>query len=251
MFGNRTIWFKLLSEIFSIVLTLAILHYASESFGFKKSELFKDQASVFIFLLVGEISLILPLSVASRWLNHYLNLVNQQFYQTLIGLKINYTEYIFSQVLIDLLFPIIRIIIIIAISIFLFNLELTLNNLLLFLLIQIMAIFIFYNLAAIAGAIYSLFHRGFSIFHTLQTVFSILGGAYFPTAVFPSSLKSFSSMLPQTQILQMSRNLFSNGLIATESWFILMFWMILTGAISWFLGTKIQGLLKKRAKYFV
>jgi hypothetical protein len=250
MFGQRTILFKLIFEIFSVFLTLSLIYYASESFSFKSSPEVASSFSLFTFLLVGEISLILPMTSAERWLGNLANLRNQQFYQTLLGLRIPPFRFILSQVLMDLIFPIFRIFLILVGGLMITHMKLTWLHLFYFLILQIFSIIIFLLMAMIASFIYLKFNRGVGFFYTLQTVSTLIGGAYFPTSILPIGLRSFSNFLPQTKILSLGRSIFTSTPMSNMGHLILFCWLVILLMIVVFFGSFIVKDLKKTARYF-
>lgn len=250
MFGQRSVMAKLIFEIFSVFLTLVIIYYASEAFNFKSDPEVKTSLTLFTFLLVGEVSLIMPLSSAERWLSNLSNLRNQQFYQTLLGLRISPFRFILSQVLIDLIFPLFRIMFILLGGYFLNRMQLTMTNVSLFLIIQFYSIIIFLLMAQVASFIYLKYGRGFGFFYTFQTVSTIIGGAYFPISIFPAGLKNFSSYLPQTQILEVSRSIFSARPILGEAYLVLLSWGVFLSVLVVLTNKLIVKDLKRTARYF-
>lgn len=250
MFRQRSILFKLIFEIFSVALTLVLIFYASESFSFKSTPELQDTIPMFIFLLIGEVALILPMSLAERWLGNLANLRNQQFYQTLLGLRLSPFRYIFSQLLTDLLFPFLRVFFVLVGGYFLTHFSLSLISMVYFLLLQLTSIVIFLCMAMIASLFYLKFNRGFSFFYTFQTLSTIIGGAYFPTSVFPNGLRNFSMYLPQTQILSASRRIFSALPIPMNTHVILITWLIILSFLVVLLRTYIVKDLKINARFF-
>lgn len=250
MFSQRSIIAKLIFEIFSVFLTLVIIYYASESFSFKSAPEVKTSLTLFTFLLVGEVSLIMPLSSAERWLSHFSNLRNQQFYQTLLGLRISPLRFVLSHVLMDLIFPFFRILFILLGGYFLSQLQLTMVSVSFFLAMQFYAIIIFLLMAATASFIYLKYNRGFGFFYTFQTVSTIVGGAYFPISIFPAGLKNFSTYLPQTQILEVSRSIFSARPILSEAYLVLAGWGVFLSVLVLFTNQLIVKDLKRTARYF-
>ena len=203
----------------------------------------RNSVTVFTFLLIGEVALVLPMSLAERWINIFISLKNQQFYQTLIGIGISPYRYIFSQVMIDLLFPFIRIIfILIGASVYV---PFSLNpiSFLYFFSLEVVAMAIFLLMAMIATFCYLKFY-------TFQTVSSIIGGAYFPTSVFPDAIKSLSSCLPQTQVLTIARQIFNSVSVGYMGPLIIGGWVLFLMGIVVLLNTYLMGNLKKNARYF-
>jgi hypothetical protein len=232
-------------EVFSVILTLVIIYYAGLSFTFTTHSM-----SVFSFLLVGEISLIIPMTAAERWLGNFSNLRNQQFYQTLLGLRLSPNRFIFSQVVIDLAFPAVRILLIIVGGYFLTHMNLSVVILLNFLLLQFVSLLVFLLMAIIASGIYLKFNRGISFFYTFHTISAIVGGAYFPTTIFPKILQNISFILPQTQILKAARLIFTEAIFPIESFFVMAAWLLGLAVIVMFLNTYLTDHLKRIARFF-
>lgn len=198
---------KLLLELVSVFLTLIIIFYASRSFNFTTGS--DEGVSLFVFLLAGEVSLILPAGVSEKLLNHFTDIVHSQFYQTLLGLKLSPLSFILGKTLSDSLLLLFRILAILFLSSLFLDFKLTPAMLVLFLISQIFASVIFLLMGLIAVQFYRVFKRGLVFFYSFQSIAAILGGVFFPVSVFPSSLKTISWILPQTLILHVSRNIFS------------------------------------------
>lgn len=250
MFRQQSIFLKLLVELFSVFLTLVLIYYASESFSFKSAPAVQSSLSLFIFLLIGEVALIVPMSSAERFLSNFSNIRNQQFYQTLLGLRISPFRYILSLVMSDLFFPLLRVLLILIGGILLSPIHLTFLSVCYFFILQIFSIFIFLLMAILASYFYLKFNRGFSFFYTLQTVSTILGGAYFPTSIFPIGLKNLSAILPQTQILAASRMIFNGAPLPLNAGLILVFWLALFTILAIVFNTYLVKNLKKNARFY-
>lgn len=250
MFKGKSIWIKLSFELIAVFFTLAFIYYASRSFSLNSTGELNTNLSLFTFLFVGEISLILPMSAAERWLSNLVNLKNQHFYQTLLGLKISPFHFIFTQVLTDLVFPLGRIFFMLFGAIIMGQISLSLGHFFYYLLIQICAIATFIFMAVFASMIYLKFNKGLGFFYTFQSLSAILGGAYFPTSIFPLGIKNLSFILPQTQILVISRAIFSSGQVPIETYFMFFFWPIFLVVFLGLFGQFFASYLKKCAQFF-
>lgn len=250
MFKERSFLFKLILEVFSVFLTLTIIYYAGLSFSFTSTPELQNSMSVFTFLLIGEISLVVPMTAAERWLGNFSNLRNQQFYQTLLGLGLSPSRFIFSQVLMDLIFPLLRIVFIFIGAYFLTKINLSVMMFIYFLILQMISLVIFLFMAILASGFYLKFNRGFSFFYTFHTVSAIIGGAYFPTSIFPNFLKNLSIILPQTQILRSARLIFTNNNLPKESYIVLAVWFLVLIVTVIFLNTYLTKHLKRIARFF-
>lgn len=246
IFVSRTIYLKIISEVLSIILTLTLIYYASEAFEMKP----ENNESLFTFLLVGEVSLILGMSLSERWLNIFIDLKNQQFYQTLLGLGLSPDKFAFSRVLVDFIFPVFRVLCILTIGFMINDLHLTMSNIFLFIIVQILSLIIYFSMALITSRVYLKFNRGIGIFYTLQTVSSIIAGSYFPISVFPEGLKNFSLFLPQTQILLISRSLFSAERAGFSPYFTLCIWGLSLILIWYTFNKVIINDLKENSRFF-
>jgi ABC-type polysaccharide/polyol phosphate export permease len=77
-----------------------------------------------------------------------------------------------------------------------------------------------------------------------------VGGAYFPTSIFPKILQNLSFILPQTQILKGARLIFSETNFPKESYLVLAFWLLALTAMVMFLNTYLTNHLKRIARFF-
>jgi ABC-type polysaccharide/polyol phosphate export permease len=221
-----------------MLLTISVIYYASESFTFKDLPASSEKRTLFSFLLVGEISLILPMSFAERFLSIFLEMRNLQFYQTLLGLKISPYYYIFSKTVVELLLPLSRMILIIILCAYFMNFPVGLLKIATYVLLQLFAMIIFGLMALIASIIYLKFNRGIGLFYSLQSFAAIIGGVYFPISIFPAGLKAFSLFLPHTQVLFASRLIFGDHnlpmncllyFLAVPAILLIVFWALKLG----------------------
>ena len=226
LFSAKAVVWKLIFEGVSLLVTLAVIYFASESFSLKVNLGNKEGISLFVFLLVGEIALIVPMNFAERFLTHFLEIKNQQFLLTLVGLRISPKRFVLSRTLPDMFFPISRVFFILIFSYLFLNFHFTLLDFLNFFILEILTTILFGYMALITTMIYSRFNRGIGLFYTLQSFAAILGGAYFPINVFPSYIKNISIFLPQTQILKIARAIFQSQTWALNSVVILITWML-------------------------
>lgn len=250
LFVGNTLLIKLFVESFSIVFTIVVVYYASESFSVKPMLAGSEESSLFVFLVVGEISLLLAMSFSERIFAHFLEIRHLQFYQTLLGLRISPNQFILSTALSDALFPLFRVsFILIFITLFM-DFPLSFFNFLIFCFIQIIAILIFTLMALITTLIYLKLNRGIGFFYTLQSIAAMAGGMYFPTTVFPAHFKNASFFLPQTQILAASRLIFQGKLFELNSLLILLAWLFLLLVIWLVLRRFLIKNLKMNARFF-
>lgn len=250
MINKNSLFFKILLEFTSLSLALSVIYFASEAFDFKINSAEKNPISLFVFLLVGEISLVLPMTFAERYLSHLSDMRNQQFYQTLLGLKISPLRVILSKTIVDSLFPFLRIIFIMLFSVFTLKFNFTVYAFFVFMFLQLLAVLIFLLMALITSLFILRFNRGLGVFYHLQSVAAIFGGAYFPTNVFPSALKNATVFLPQTQVLLCSRLIFSGEKIPLDSLGILMIIVIVLLIIWIILDSALLSSLKAQARFF-
>ncbi|HXH76825.1 MAG TPA: ABC transporter permease [Bacteriovoracaceae bacterium] len=249
IFTRKSLLAKLIFEIISLTLTVAVIFYASESFELKTGLENREKLSLFVFLLVGEIALIFPMSFSERLLAHFLEIRHQQFYFTLVGLKISPTRFVFGKALADSIFPLVRVMVILGICTLFLGLQLSFLNLLIFFGLQILATCLFSIMALITCLCYLKFNRGVGLFHTLQSFAAIIGGVYFPNQIFPSSIKNFSDMLPQTQILHASRLVFSDQSVSSKSYLVILSWILLLAGIWSILNRFIISWQKQHARF--
>jgi ABC-type multidrug transport system permease subunit len=247
IFTQKTVLLKLTFEALSIFFTIAVIYYASESFILKTNI---ENMSLFIFLIVGEIALVLPMSFAERLLAHFLEIRNQQFYQTLIGLKISPNRFVFSKAMVDTIFPLARVIFILVFSTAFLGFHFSLSSFIFFSMLQFFAIILFSLIALITSLIYLKFNRGIGLFYTLQSFAAIVGGVYFPVKIFPSYLKNISILLPQTQILQAARLIFQDQSVPLITYSTLIIWMALLCGVWLALNHYLVNWLKQKARFF-
>lgn len=246
MFKTKHLFIRLFAEFFSIFVTVSLIYYASEALSIKGSE----QHSLFEFLLIGEISLVLGISFSERWLSTFVDLKNQHFYHTLLGVGLSPWRFSFSKTLADMFFPLLRVIIILIVGAILKNISLSFFTIFQFLLLQVFAIIIYFLFALIAALLYLKFNRGFSLFYAIQSVSVIIAGAYFPLDVLPHGVKSLALVLPQTNILLISRAVFSGKGAGFAEWGALVSWGLILFLI-WYTTDKfIIKNLKENSRYF-
>lgn len=247
IFSEKTILAKIVLECISILLTLFVIYFASESFLVRNQE--SHSTSLFTFLLVGEIALLLPAYFSERLVTYFVEIKSNHFYQTLIGLGVSPMRYLLIKALAECLFPLIRIIFILLFSVYYLNFYVDFNSFFQFLILQFFSMIIYMSMALIAIVIYLQINRGINLFYTFQSIATILGGAYFSPEIFPNYLKELSSFLPQTQILYKARLIFGNQSILIEGYAMIAISMFVLLAISYFLyNTQIKW-LKKKALY--
>lgn len=230
--GTRSFAGKILLELVSIFLTLVIIFYASRSFQFNTGT--EEGISLFVFLLAGEVSLILPVGLSEKLLNHFTDIIHSQFYQTLLGLRLSPLVYVLGKSIADAVFLLFRALAILVLSSLFLDFKLTPVMLLLFLVSQFFACVIFLLMGVIAVQFYRVFRRGLVFFYSFQSLAAIVGGVYFPVSIFPSSVKTISWLLPQTLILHVSRRIFAGAFpdllifSAAFGWIALLLFVCLT-----------------------
>lgn len=250
IFSAKTIFWKITFESLTILLTIAVIYYASESFILKSNIENNESLSLFVFLLVGEITLVLPMSFAERLLAHFLEIRNQHFYQTLVGLRISPNKFVLSRATVDAIFPFLRVVIILAFSAVFLGFKLSIFSLVLFFLLQFFATLIFTMMALITTLLYLKFNKGIGFFYTAQSFAAILSGVYFPVSVFPNYVKNISVVLPQTHILQMARLLFQGQIIPLNISVTLLIWLLLLSGIWLVLDRSLISWLKRKTLFY-
>jgi len=101
-----------------------------------------------------------------------------------------------------------------------------------FLPMLILSAFVFGGLGLISGSFIMYFKRGDPVNWIMGAVFDLLSGVYFPVAVFPDILKSFSEKLPTTSVLNMWRAILLNGAKPELSQYLVQFgWAILLACL--------------------
>jgi len=243
MFASRSWLIKIVFELFSVFLTVSIVYYASRSFDLKTEE--ASASSLFVFLMAGEVALIIPMGMAERLLGHFSEIRNSHFLLTLTGLRISPLKYVLSKTVADSFFLIIRVSTILLISKMLLNFPLSLMMIFSFFMSQLLAVSIFIFMGLVAIQFYRKFQKGMGLFYSMQTVAAILGGIYFPISIFPSYLKNISLFIPQTLILKISREIFSEKALSTKEVFGLTVWAFVF-LLLWFIGESMLNFIKKR-----
>lgn len=247
IFKGKSFWAKCLFELLSIALTMSVIYYASESFLLKANE---EKMSLFVFLLVGEVALVVPMSFAERLLSNFLEIRHQHFYHTLIGLRLSPISFIITKAFTDTVFPLMRVLFIIMISVLFLEFRFTALDMAIFFGLQFFAVAIFASMALIASLIYLKSNRGIGFFYTLQSFSAIIGGVYFPVKIFPSYVKNISLFLPQTHILQASRLIFNGQNLEFKMCLIIIAWTIFLLGLWLRLDRFFVSHLKNKARYF-
>lgn len=250
VFGNKSLFVKILFELLSIFFTIALIYYAGQSFAFKNVGNEIEGPSLFAFLIVGEISLVLPMSLSERIISNFLELRNQQFYQTLLGLQISPVKLILSRASVDAIFPLLRIVFILLFCALFLTFHFTFLSVMAFCGIQLIAIGIFIFMGLITNLLYLKFNRGIGLFYSVQSFASIVGGLYFPINFFPAYIKNFAIFLPQTQILKASREIFQLQFLDLIPYFILISWFLLLVVIYLVLNYYLVNKLKRMSALF-
>lgn len=250
IFKNKSLFGKIIFELLSIFFTIALIYYAGQSFAFKGNDNSLGESSLFVFLIVGEISLVMPMSFAERIISYFQEIRSQQFYQTLLGLHISPTQFILSRAMVDVIFPFFRIVTIIVFCALFLNFNITFLSFLAFCGLQFLAICLFIFMALITNLIYLKFNRGIGLFYSAQSFAAILGGLYFPIKIFPGYIKNMSVVLPQTQILKASRQIFHSPIIEVSPYLILLTWLGLFFLLYLSLNKYLVNSLKKKARFF-
>lgn len=208
-------------EFFATTITIVVLYQAGLSYKFNYGE-----GNVFSFLVVGEIALILPLTLAERVIEKFQTIFNQQFFHTLSFVKIDPYKFLLKTSIKEMLFPLLRLSLLLSFSFSLFAINVSIESLFLFFCIQLLSLFLFCFLGLIAIEIFLWSKKGLRFYHTLNTVAALLGGAYFPADNFPIAIKEMAQYLPHSLILSSSRAIFS-GVSSIGIYFLgLGFWIL-------------------------
>jgi hypothetical protein len=218
--------FKVIVEIFLVVVTTTTLFYAGSAYDFKTS-LFQERTNVFHFLVVAELALILPLGFAEKIIFHFQKNYSNHFFQTLSFVKISPYKHILLSSISEMFYPLLRLLSLLTIMRLIFNFQATLIQLVFFSFIQMLSIAMFVLLAFVAIEFFLWFKKGLHFFHTFNSLAVILAGAYFPTKIFPGNLKSFSAFLPQTMQLESVRTIFLNSIFPFDNIIGIFFWIFL------------------------
>lgn len=249
-FKSKRLYFKLLHEFLTISLTLAMLGFASESFVFSdKLNNTNPNDSLLKFLLFGELSLLLPMGLAERYLAHFLEFRNSHFYQTLLGLQIQPLKILIGKTLADSFFIIFRIVVILVAAILFFKIKFSIFSLFFFILSQIFGSSLFLIMAIMASSVHLYMNRGINFFFILQSFAAVVGGAYFPTSVFPKIIQDMTSLLPQTQLLFVSRNSFKEEFVLGPHFFTLSLSFVIFSGVLILINYFLIRYLKRKGKY--
>jgi ABC-2 type transport system permease protein len=248
IFKTNSIVLKIVFELITVALSVALVYFAGESYQLKVVN--SNSGNLFLFLLIGEIALILPMTAAERLISYFQEIKNQHFYQTLLGLNLSPEKFVLNKVIADLVFPFFRVVCVFLICSLLLNIHFSALSFLCFLSIQILSLLIFICIGMIMNLFYLKYKRGLTLFFSFQSIAAILGGLYFPVEVFPDSIRGLTKILPQTQILKGSRDAFLSQEYGPVSLGILILWLLFFICVFLITNRQLIRSLKQKSLYF-
>lgn len=199
---------QLIYELIAIFLTILVFKMTDQMVSAPQVNLIHHP--YFTFLLIGEISLALPLSFYERIIDNFLLFHHNQFDEMLSGIKINPLTIVIKKSLSELILPGLRLISIIGISIFLFDLKFTFIQLIFFLFVQAIACVPMMIFAILSVYFYQTYKKGIKLFYVTNTLITVMGGAYFPVHLLPNFFEKYLIWIfPQSFILNLSRLIFT------------------------------------------
>jgi ABC-2 type transport system permease protein len=205
---------QLIYELVAICLTLLVFNMTDQMVSPPQVNVLHQP--YFIFLLIGEISLALPLSFYERMIDNFLFFHHNQFDETLNGININPLTIVIKKSLSELILPGLRVIMILGISTFFFELKFSITQLILFLFVQAIACVPMMIFAILSVNFYQTYKKGIKLFYVTNTLIAVLGGAYFPVHLLPSFFEKYLIWIfPQSFILNLSRLIFTAPLKQT------------------------------------
>lgn len=229
--GKRSGPWLIISEIFSLILTIYIFSMTNKLVD--KNLISNEATSYFHFLLIGELALILPVSLLENIIRNFLEFFQSHFTQTLEGNQIDSFKLILSKSLTELTLPFLRVCLMFLFSIVIFNVPLEFQSLLLFSIVQIMGVASMAVMGCLTTYIYLSYQRGLKLIYTFNSLLVVIGGAYFPVSFLPAFVRDYLIwMFPQSIILQLSRMSFhqtSNHFLIYSAYFI--FYVTVTALI--------------------
>lgn len=229
--GRRSSFWLILSEILSLILTIYIFSMTNKLVD--KNLIANEATSYFHFLLIGELALILPVSLLENIIRNFLEFFQSHFTATLEGNQINSFKLILSKSITELVLPFLRVCLMFLFSKLIFKVPLPMDSIFLFILVQILGIASMAIMGFLTTHIYLCYKRGLKLIYTLNSFLVVMGGAYFPVSFLPAFIRDYLIWLfPQSIIIQLSRMSFlkTNTNFLKHSIYFLMY-VIVTGVV--------------------
>lgn len=243
--GRRSAVWLIFSEIFSLVLTIYIFSMSNKLVD--RSLVANEATSYFHFLLIGELALILPVSLLENVIRNFLDFFQSHFTATLEGNQINAFRLILSKSITELALPILRVFLMFIFSTIIFKVPLALDAILLFSIVQLMGMIAMAVMGYLTIYFYRSFQRGLKLIYTFNSLLVVMGGAYFPVSFLPVFIRDYLVWLfPQSIILQLSRMAFhqSRNQYLVHS----VYFLIYVGVTSLFIMKFVEMLEVRRKK---
>ena len=247
--------FYYLSQIFTIGGTLLVYWYTSKAFSSSvNSELTLFKGSYFDFILIGELTFILPMIFYNGPLDVIRKLVAEGTLESLImtGERVqkSFLIHMLSTIPSQLTFLLFYLVI----AYFIFGFSVPLQFVFLAVLINLLALPLFYGLGMVASSIFLITGRGSGVISQLAAFLSILSGAYFPLSVLPTWLSYWGSKLSPFQLLMESTRATFNGELMLTNFALLSVPFIIWSLLLFPLGYYLTGLafesIRKRGSIY-
>jgi len=193
---------------------LVIYWYTSKAFApaFKNS-LSPYASTYFVYILVGELSLLIQLGILEDLTGKLRRLVAEGTLESLLTLPFRPASIILLLSLPSIPLNAVHVIVTIVAAKLIFGFEMGLLPLLGALMLQLAALPLFLGLGLLASAFLVRFGRGDKVVMFIANAGAILGGAYFPVSVFPESIQKLGAMLsPINLLLESTRSVLVHGL---------------------------------------
>ncbi len=233
-------------ELVNVFLTFSLIYLAGKSLTFSSIQKANGANDYLHFLFFGEIALILPLGFGDKFINQYTNLKSNGFFQTILSFGHDPIWFIIKKSLVESYMLLVRVFALLIIGLYLLNFNFTFSQIFIFILTQFLGLVCFFIFAAIFIFIHWEFNRGLKLFYSLQTIFSVFSGQFFPRDVLPFELSNIIKFFPHSLILDQSRSLsFSSGNIM-----FLLGWTIFLGLSLYVFRKASIYRLKRKSVYF-
>lgn len=191
--------FAFFLRIFSILSWILTFYFIDKLFaGNVSSHLLPYGTNYFSYVLIG----ITFFNYVSISVANFSNIIRkEQLMGTLENLLVTPTKIstlIIAMGIWNFIWASIEVSIYLIMGVFLFGIDLSQINILSTLIILILTFLSFSGLGLVAASFIIVFKRGQPITWTVNTLFEVLGGVYFPITVFPEWLITISKMIPVT-----------------------------------------------------
>ncbi len=201
-----------IGEFLGIFISVIIYYFTAKAFAPNlNSNMNFYKMDYFSFVLIGELSLALPIYLMTNPAIRLRYFVNQRVLTTLLSYPISLLKIIILWVKSGAIAELTRVALHIFIALFFFDLSISLKGFLFSIAILIFTLPTFLGLGLIAASISMILGRGSNVINYLSTVSLFFAGAYFPVEVFPTFIQRFASTLsPFNSTLYLIRNSYLN-----------------------------------------